>query len=239
MHGHTRIKYGGTALPADSDTETLFDTTAFAHPSSGVFQQGGWRYFNFKVDHSHKGTIVADLSDDGGASWSQFWSHALAPHHADIMNFNHIPIVEGVDFRVRWVNGGTTQTTFKPFLTLSQQEDFKGEWPLMLPDYVSGGDVDTTQNFSWIPVGPGGHVTMDIAVTSGSSPNGTWKLEGTKNGGTTAIEVGGSSTEFTDLTGSNETFDCNWYNLPEGSFVRLVYTRSSGTGTLNVSAHSY
>lgn len=230
------IKYDGTALPADSTTETLFDTTNYG--VKNLMQYAGLDWFNYRVDHSHQGIIKTYVSDDRGTNWSQHKTHNLAPHHGSIVNFGSFRVTGSLDFKAEWVNGGTTQTTFRPHLSLSCESDYANEWPLTIDDYVSGGNVNTTQNFSWIPVGPGGHVTMIIDISSGSSPTGDFTLEHTMDGGDTTMEVGGSSTEFASIT-ADVTQDANWYNLSERSFVRLVYTRTSGTGTLNVQATSY
>lgn len=240
----TNLKYGGTALPADSDTETLFDSTSLVATghnkgaSAGLLGLFGWQLLGYEVDHSHQGIVKGYFSDDGGTTWRQDYEFNLAPHHASKTNFDEVNIAGRRDYKLEWVNGGTTQTTFNPQIVAYCDATHPSRFPMRYSDYVSGGDVDTTQNFDWIRVGPERHVTMRIAVTSGSSPNGTWKLEFTGDGGDGAIEVGGSSGEFTDLTGSNVDFDANWVNLP-GDFVRLVYTRSSGTGTLNVQATSF
>ena len=119
----TRIKYTGTALPTDSDTFVLFDSTTLLPTSKaqGVLQACGIRRFNWGFLCSHDGVLELDSTDDGGVTWRHVTEVNVDGGTAttrrgsfDVENFQ--------GFRVRWVNGGTTQTTFEPDLSLSSTE---------------------------------------------------------------------------------------------------------------------
>lgn len=76
------------------------------------------------------------------------------------------------------------------------------------------------------------------AVFSGSSPTGTFKLQAScdhPKPDTTSQ----APTNWTDVSGSSQAVSANgnvlWdVSLPGYSWVRVVYTRSSGTGSCNI-----
>lgn len=112
----TTVKYIGTALPTDSDTFTLFDTTSTGHWTGMLAHTQTCRVL-VDIKHSHNGTLKSYKSKDGGTNWVAMSSQAVtasaATSAADYL-------VEGLrDFKLEWVNGGTTQTTFVADIVLS------------------------------------------------------------------------------------------------------------------------
>ena len=117
------IKYEGTALPADSDTETLWDSTA-AHFPDHFVSKAGLRWFRYSVSNSHAGTVKgyesANDGDDTTVTWEQFYdSGSLAAPAATATNSADVLVEGKKNVKFEWVNGGTTQTTFLVHLSLS------------------------------------------------------------------------------------------------------------------------
>lgn len=81
------------------------------------------------------------------------------------------------------------------------------------------------------------------AVFTGSSPTGTFKVQVSNDTQliTESGDIGATVNNWSDVSGSSVSVtasgDVAW-NLPNTGFrwVRVVYTRSSGSGTLNVRA---
>lgn len=113
----TRVKYGGAALPADSDTEVLFNSTLNGVHAKRWLHSAGCRRFSYAIDHDQDGTVKGYWSTDQGTTWVEFYStaHALADSPAE----GDVFIEPYDDVKFEWDNGGTTQTTFDPNLILS------------------------------------------------------------------------------------------------------------------------
>ena len=80
---------------------------------------------------------------------------------------------------------------------------------------------------------------LSVGATWTGTPTGTFSLEHTFDGTTWRV-VPGASAEFTangqaQPAGAAGSAVWTWVNLP-GQQVRLVYTRTGGTGTLTVHA---
>ena len=111
-----RVKYIGTALPADSDVETIFDTTSTGHWTD-MLNHMGVKRVRFEAKHSHNATVNTYFSDDGGTNWEAVSSTAVTGGGSDTNIVD--ALVEGYkDWKMEWVNGGTTQTEFKPVIAL-------------------------------------------------------------------------------------------------------------------------
>jgi hypothetical protein len=71
------------------------------------------------VNNTQTGTIQLERSQDG-TTWIIFQSYAVAIPTAPAVDSGPIDFaVQGVDFlRVKWINGGTNQTTWNPVQSL-------------------------------------------------------------------------------------------------------------------------
>lgn len=72
------------------------------------------------------------------------------------------------------------------------------------------------------------------------TPTGTFSLQCSFDGQTTWVTVPGAAAEFTansqaQPAGSGGSAVWNWSNVP-GNLVRILYTATSGTGTLTIRA---
>lgn len=81
---------------------------------------------------------------------------------------------------------------------------------------------------------------LSIQAAWTGTPVGTFALECSFDGGATWTTVPGAAAEFTangqaQPAGGASSAVWNWSNVP-GNMVRLLYTRSSGTGTATVRA---
>lgn len=106
-----------TTAPVDAETTTLFNSvTAFG--GAGRMRHLPIARISFGVNTSHGGTLNAQESIDGGTTWRTFDSQVFAA--APAANTIHGPVDYLIDvyheFRLQWVNGGTTQTTWEPML---------------------------------------------------------------------------------------------------------------------------
>ena len=105
-----RLKYGGTAPGADSNTYTIFTTVDGSIPR-GWADQADLHVFRYDIKHSQSGTVKGYHSLDGGTNWVQFYdSGALA---APTTTDKDAVSIEGYrDFKFEWVNGGSAQATW-------------------------------------------------------------------------------------------------------------------------------
>ena len=114
------IDYVGTALPTLSTTETLFDTSDLENRD--FLNMANLRWFRYSVSNSHSGTVKGYESDDGGTNWEQFYDSGLLAAPAATATNDDDVLVEGKrDLKFEWVNGGSTQTTFRVHLSLAQR----------------------------------------------------------------------------------------------------------------------
>ena len=116
------LKYTGTALPTDSNTVVLFDSTAVLTDNKFKhwLTMTGLRWFKYSIWNSHAGTVNFYESVDGGTSWRLWDSDTVAASPTEAATESRL--VEGkADVKVEWVNGGTTQTVFDIHLSLAQR----------------------------------------------------------------------------------------------------------------------
>lgn len=99
--------------PTDSDTSTLFDsTTAFG---IGAMRTLPIKRISFAVNNSHAGTLLGQRSINDGTTWTTFSSTSVAAPSANTISGPYDFLIDTYeDFRLRWTNGGTTQTTWTP-----------------------------------------------------------------------------------------------------------------------------
>jgi len=156
------VAYPG-ALPENSDVVTLYDSSLYPPSSS----QRGVRRISWSAYHDAAGTMTAEFSIDGGENWSLAytsgnWSLAYTSGSLGGLDSTDLAhqgdwMVEGMpDIRLRWTNGGTTQTAFKTTIALSQSRAPRGD---IISDYnrilLSAPDV----------------LLLPSAYTAGSWPN--------------------------------------------------------------------
>lgn len=116
------LKYTDTALPAISETVTLFDTTAMLTSQSFPhwLTMTGLRWFKYSIWNDQAGTVNFSESDDGGTTWRVFKTTALAIASSESNTDSQL--VEGKrDVKVEFVNGATAQTAFNVHLSLAQR----------------------------------------------------------------------------------------------------------------------
>lgn len=102
-----------TTAPTLATTTTLLDTTsAFG---VGVFRHTGIKRISFGVVNDQAGTLIAQKSIDGGTTWDTYDSRVVGIPAANTMSGPFDYLVDTfLDWRLRWTNGGVTQTTWRP-----------------------------------------------------------------------------------------------------------------------------
>jgi len=121
---HTNVTYKGTALPTDSDTHTIFDTSTFS--SKNFLSNGNYDRLLVDVVNSHIATYKWYKSDDRGTNWQQIGESAVAVPAATDSNITDHLVSGYQDFKLEWVNGGTTQTTFEINISLTESDRSTG-----------------------------------------------------------------------------------------------------------------
>lgn len=95
--------------------------------------------------------------------------------------------------------------------------------------FVSGGSVGSTFTTPPIPLDLYNGFYIEATITAGSSPAGTFKLQSSASGGpTTYVDV----TSTSQVVSGNGTVSWNVTGA-QYRFVQVVYTRTSGSGTLD------
>lgn len=105
---------------------------------------------------------------------------------------------------------------------------------------LNSGDASITQNTQAVYIANIAGFSYQAVLTG--APVGTLKLQMSNDAGTitsAAAHTGTGVTNWTDITGSSFAVAAagNWgwdYTLPAFRWVRLVYTPTSGTGTISV-----
>jgi len=129
--------FAGAAPIGDAATTTIFDTTA---------AQGAKRYGDARrraivsMLNSHSGTLLAQVSTDGGATWRAHYSEAIAAN--TVTAYRAIRLDGFQDLRIQWTNGGTAQN---PFVVTVSLDDGMGN-TASFSDDISGvfGEVSAT-----------------------------------------------------------------------------------------------
>ena len=105
-----------TTAPTDSNTTTLFDSTS-AFGGAGRMRHLPVARISFGVNNSHAGTLLGQESIDGGTTWRTFSSTPVGVPAASTISGPYDFLIDTYhEFRLRWTNGGTTQTTWEPML---------------------------------------------------------------------------------------------------------------------------
>ena len=120
MSRHITVEYQG-GLPGISATVDLIDTTAM-DPSGGAGQNNNFSWVVYRVTTSHAGVSVDfEYSTDSGTTWRQIATSTAVAAGAD--TYEDELYVGGLrDFRVRFVNDSTAQTTFDVNVSVDTDE---------------------------------------------------------------------------------------------------------------------
>lgn len=125
----TRIRYQGTALPAISETVSLYDSTlniASTHNppndlGAGRLQGSCIRWFAYSIHHDQDAAVngyFKCLKEDGTLSpWRPFYTQALTAGAVASTFEAYIEPYDHVKFEL--VNGAAAQTEFDPQIVLS------------------------------------------------------------------------------------------------------------------------
>lgn len=105
---------------------------------------------------------------------------------------------------------------------------------------TAGTQTDMSMSFNSTPVWLGHIINYSIQLFFSGSPNGTFKLQLSDDVGNPSLpptEQYAGVDHWTDFNGSSQTIvasgDHMWEVINSGSrWVRFVWTRNSGTGTL-------
>lgn len=117
------------ALPGNAETVVLFSTADPLLPTFPAVKGGcpmaNWgpmtklHSFHADIKNDQAGTIRGWKSSNRGATWTQFYTEAIAIP-ASGMSSNVVVLIEGfADFKFDWLNGATPQTTFEVDLDCS------------------------------------------------------------------------------------------------------------------------
>lgn len=118
---YSTVKYTGTALPLLNTTETLFSTvTAFA-TGANMFALAGIKRFLLDLKNSHSGVLKVYKSDDRGTNWNQIDNVVVAAAAATDSNVYSFLVHGYRDWKIDFVNDGTTQTTFEVDMSLGDE----------------------------------------------------------------------------------------------------------------------
>jgi hypothetical protein len=121
----TQVGISQTA-PTDSDTTTLFSSMTTWPLGNGMALNHISRAA-FAFSNSHAATLKAYRSIDKGTTWKQVGGDiVLAATTTDLNRRDFLTDDIYPDFKLDWVNGGTTQTTFIATLTLIRGERASG-----------------------------------------------------------------------------------------------------------------
>lgn len=121
----TRVAVSQTA-PTDSNTVNMFDSTV-TWPGGGGMLNHDVSRVTFACSQSHNSTLKAYRSIDAGTTWKQVGGDiALTATTTDLNRRDFLVDDLGPDFKIDWVNGGTTQTTFIATVTLIRGDRASG-----------------------------------------------------------------------------------------------------------------
>lgn len=111
--GSFDIAVSSTA-PTDSDTTTLFNSeTSWGLNCLSALDV---KRISFGVRNSHAGTLKAYEKSDG-TNWRQFDSQSVGAAASTAISGPYDYLIDTYkNFKLDWVNGGTTQTTWDPVM---------------------------------------------------------------------------------------------------------------------------
>lgn len=114
--GPMRLGYppeGGVALPTGATTVDLFNSvTAGMRAGMSTY---GMQKLRLNLQNSQAGDLTLSESKDGGVTWTQVATDAVALVASPATTYNHFEWLIGYfkDIRLQWTNGGVNQTVFE------------------------------------------------------------------------------------------------------------------------------
>lgn len=124
MRETIRVAVTGGTPAADSNTYLLFDSTV---TFSGGLRAHDISRITFSLNNVASGTRKAAWSADGGTTWNEYDSTAVTAAVAPAMSGPFDYLVDTYkDWRLRWTNGGSAQTTWIPEIVLIRGDRASG-----------------------------------------------------------------------------------------------------------------
>lgn len=115
------VSYAGSALPGNAETVDLF-SSVIAFQGANTHVMMGYPRFQLSLKNDQAGTLSVWESTDRGVNWTQVRANeAVAAAAAGTESTWDFYVGSYKDFRVRWVNGATPQTTFRVNMALSPE----------------------------------------------------------------------------------------------------------------------
>lgn len=106
-----RVKYTGSTPAADGNTYVLFSTVV-AFNGANMAQNAGMKRLIVDIGHAAAGTMNLYRSQNRGTTWDQVYtSGSIAAPASTASTIRDFAIEEYQDFKLEWVNGGSTQAT--------------------------------------------------------------------------------------------------------------------------------
>jgi hypothetical protein len=110
----TRVTYSGSALPGNAEAITLFSSTTAFGRRAATHYRCFWFDVALLVDQNADNSLLLEKSADGGTTW-------VTAEPAVVINsgttggnsLTSFFVSPYADWRVRYTNGATPQTTFQ------------------------------------------------------------------------------------------------------------------------------
>jgi len=115
-HPITRITFDDSTLPVDATTTIMFESST-AFPGKRQFLYAGLNRLTWDVAHDKAAKIELSKSDDRGVTYEIVETLTL-PAAAPTASRGSFLIEQYDDFKVVWINGGTTQTKWDVSMSL-------------------------------------------------------------------------------------------------------------------------
>lgn len=223
------------ALPTYSGAVPGADSTEYTLYQSNTNQQRYVRGYSFEwyhlvLNHSHAGTLKAYLSNDQGATWTQFDQRTCNPGASAVTSptvfWANVSAVK--DLKVTWTNGGSAQTTWRVNQSLT---DANFEAPNDAIIGMPGGAQDDSLTTSEIYLDLSALARMEVKIWSddadiyfafNSVGSGTLITSGDQAASTTALKA--------DRTAKSVAVR----RIVHPRWPFLVVKSVTGTGTIHV-----
>jgi hypothetical protein len=100
-------------------------------------QIGGYTHLRLRLDNSHSGTLKLYASQDRGTNWYQVRQASVPAGGSSDSYIASWKVSPHADVKLVWTNGGSAQTTWRPEMSLDEQEL---DLPSVLPGAVAWFD---------------------------------------------------------------------------------------------------
>jgi hypothetical protein len=120
MSSQVKFTYTGVALPGNAAVVTFVDTTNTGFGGNWADTQRMARVL-VRLVNDQSGTLTLEVSPDRGTTWKTISTNAVAASAANSENAYDF-LIEGLaDFRIKWTNGTTPQTSWVPSVVATSQ----------------------------------------------------------------------------------------------------------------------